>query len=65
MKYKKQIFSMQYYDNYSRTWYLGYVAYIQVKRFFGWITIKRMESSDKDYLNLCADELIEKLNEEI
>jgi hypothetical protein len=31
----------------------------------GWITIKTIESDDLDYLNICANEILEKLNEEV
>lgn len=42
-----------------------YSAYIQYKTWYGWITIKYLESDDLDYLQLCADEILEKLNETI
>lgn len=42
-----------------------YTINIQVKLWFGWQTIKIMEHSDLDYLNLCVSELMDKLNETI
>lgn len=51
---------------------------VQVKKWFGWITIKDFgifyyndgtvkisESNDKHYVDICIEELIDKLNEEI
>lgn len=54
-KFRKLIF--QDFDNYS--------AYIQYKTWYGWITIKYLEDDDLDYLELCTDEILEKLNETI
>ena len=35
---------------------------IECKFWFGWKTIKILEDTDLDYLNLCADEILEVLN---
>jgi hypothetical protein len=40
-----------------------YTINIQVKLCIGWQTIKVMEHEDLQYLDLCASELIDKLNE--
>ena len=42
-----------------------YTMNIEYKTWYGWITIKILEDSDLDYLNLCADEILEKLNSKI
>lgn len=42
-----------------------YTILIQMKKWYGWTTIKSMCSDDLHYLNNCAVELLEKLNEEI
>jgi hypothetical protein len=54
MKYRKLLIDNQ--DGF-------YTLNIQVKLWFGWQTIKVMEHEDLQYLDLCASELIDKLNE--
>ena len=51
----------------------GKVAYddvcyfvVQVRRWFGWVNIKKFQDQDDEsYALRCAEELLEKLNEEI
>lgn len=39
---------------------------VQVRRWFGWVNIKKFQDPDDDsYALRCAKELLEKLNEEI
>lgn len=42
-----------------------YTGVIQVHKPFHWVTIKTMSSEDRDYLELCMDEILEILNNEI
>lgn len=65
MKYRKQIAGIYRINGGALEWCKVYVAYIQVRKPFRWVTVKKMVSEDIEYLGLCADELIEKLEEEI
>ena len=48
-------------DGWVVWWYL-----VQVRRWFGWVNIKKFQDpDDESYALRCAEELLEKLNEEI
>ena len=38
---------------------------VQVKKWYGWVTVKEFIGEDLQYVNLCAIELLDKLNEVI
>lgn len=42
-----------------------YTGIVQVHKPFHWVTIKYFESDDLEYLNLCMDELLEMLEQDI
>ena len=59
MKRKYRIKEKETYDD---VWYFV----VQVRRWFGWVNIKKFQDPDDDsYALRCAVELLEKLNEEI
>ena len=49
-------------ETYGDVWYFV----VQVRRWFGWVNIKKFQDhDDESYALRCAKELLEKLNEEI
>ena len=49
-------------ETYADVWYFV----VQVRRWFGWVNIKKFQDpNDESYALRCAEELLEKLNEEI
>ena len=59
MKRKYRIKEKETYDD---VWYFV----VQVRRWFGWVNIKKFQyQNDESYALRCAEELLEKLNEEI
>ena len=63
MKRKYRIKEKKTYDAYVLyVWY--YV--VQVHHWFGWVNVKKFQDqNDESYALRCAEELLEKLNEEI
>ena len=60
MKYRKMIVNCdRMCDN---CWF---TIIVQVKKWYGWVTVKTMESNDYEYIHNCADEILDKLNEQI
>lgn len=46
------------------TW--DFVFDVEVRTFFGWVSVRKFHcNGDKEYAWLCAQELLDKLNEEI
>ena len=59
MKRKYRIKEKETYDD---VWYFV----VQVRKWFGWVNIKKFQDpDDESYALRCAEELLEKLNEEI
>ena len=59
MKRKYRIKGKEAYD---AVWYFV----VQVQKWFGWVNIKKFQDpDDESYALRCAEELLEKLNEEI
>ena len=59
MKRKYRIKEKETYDD---VWYFV----VQVRRWFGWVNIKKFQDqNDESYALRCAEELLEKLNEGI
>lgn len=60
MKYRKIVVNIEtYYDE------VFYTIDIQVKKWYGWVTIKTMESNDLKYLNIEADDILDKLESNV
>lgn len=38
---------------------------VQMKRQFRWITVKSFQDEDEEWARMCAEELLDKLNEEL
>ena len=65
MKRKYRIKEVAEFDGDAPQFLMTYFV-VQVRRWFGWVNIKKFyDSDDEDYALRCAEELLEKLNEEI
>lgn len=42
-----------------------YTSVIQCKKWYGWTAIKTLESNDREYLKVCAEDILDKLRENI